>query len=103
MTTKPSREYHVYVIELDDDAGPRADPGKPNVYVGQSVRAPAERFAQHVDGYKASRVVKKYGKHLRPRLYQRFNPLPTRDAALAMEKQLANSLRKKGFAVHGGH
>ena len=95
--------YHVYVIELSDDAGPRVNPQKPNVYVGQSVRTPEIRFAQHREGFKASRVVRRFGIKLRPRLYRNYGPYRSRDEALKGEKQLADRLRDRGFTVYGGH
>jgi hypothetical protein len=97
------RRYYVYVVELDDAVGPRRDPRYPSVYVGQSVAPPAERLRQHKDGYRASRYVRRHGKHLRPRLYRHFNPMPTRDQAVAMEQELARRLRKRGYTVYGGH
>jgi hypothetical protein len=97
------RHYYVYVVELDDAVGPRRDPRHPSVYVGQSVVPPAERLRQHKDGYRSSRYVRRYGKRLRPRLYQRFNPMATRDQAVAMEQELARRLRNRGYTVYGGH
>ena len=58
---------------------------------------------QHKDGYRASRYVRKYGKHLRPRLYRHLNPMATRDQAVAMEQELARRLRNRGYTVYGGH
>jgi hypothetical protein len=101
--TLPRREYYVYVIELDDAVGPRANLRYPSVYVGQSVVSTDERFAQHKAGYKASRHVKKHGKWLRKWLFERMNPLPTREAALAAELELARRLRQRGYTVFGGH
>ena len=72
------RRYYVYVVELDDAVGPRRNPGYPSVYVGQSVVPPAQRLRQHKDGYRSSRYVRRYGKHLRPRLYRHLNPMATR-------------------------
>jgi hypothetical protein len=95
--------YYVYVIELDDAVGPRIDPSKPAVYVGQSAIPPEERFRQHLDGYKSSKHVRRYGRRLRPRLYRAQNPLPNRTAALEKEKELALRLRKRGYTVYGGH
>mgnify|MGYP003289445048 CR=1 FL=1 len=97
------RRYYVYVVELDDAVGPRRNPGYPSVYVGQSVVPPAERLRQHKGGYRSSRYVRRYGKHLRPRLYRRLNPMATRDQAVAMEQELARRLRHRGYTVYGGH
>jgi len=54
------------------------------------------------DGVKAARVVKKCGVRLVPRLYAHLNPMPYAKAK-AMEVWLADSLRKRGFVVFGGH
>ena len=97
------RRYYVYVIELDDAVGERRNPRYPAVYVGQSAVPPAERLRQHKDGYRSSRHVRKHGKCLRPGLYRRFNPMATRDEAVAMERELARRLRKRGYTVYGGH
>ena len=82
---------------------PRRDPRYPSVYVGQSVVPPTERPHQHNDGYRSSRYVRKYGKHLRPGLYRRFNPMATRDEAVVMEQELARRLRNRGYTMYGGH
>jgi hypothetical protein len=96
--------YYVYVVELDDSVGQRVDPKYPNVYVGQSVHPPEKRFAQHKTGFKAGRKkVQKHGKWLRPKLYMRYNPIDTRNLALARETWLATRLRDLGYTVHGGH
>jgi hypothetical protein len=97
------RRYYVYVVELDDTVGPRRNPRYPSLYVGQSVVPPGERLRQHLDGYRSSRYVRRHGKHLRPRLYRRFNPMATRDEAVAMERELARRLRNRGYTVYGGH
>jgi predicted GIY-YIG superfamily endonuclease len=98
----PAR-YYVYVIELDDTVGPRRDPRHPSVYVGQSAVPPEQRFQQHKQGYRSSRHVRKHGKRLRPRLYRHFNPMATRDEAVAVERELARRLRNRGYTVYGGH
>lgn len=95
--------YYVYVIELDEAVGSRNDPTKPSVYVGQSAVLPEERFRQHLAGYKASRYVRRHGRRLKPRLYRAQNPLPTRAAALEMERELGRRLRKRGYTVYGAH
>lgn len=102
------KTYYVYVIELDKallknkkfmSRSPQYKAGKPCVYVGQSAKSPKERFNQHLDGYRANRYVRKYGKNLIPILYEEYNPLPTREDAEEMEEYLADKLRKKGYAV----
>jgi hypothetical protein len=95
--------YYLYVVELDDRVGSRLNPKYPSVYVGQSAVPPAERFRQHKDGYRSSRYVRKHGKYLRPRLYRHFNPMTTREEAVAMEEELTRRLRNRGYTVYGGH
>jgi predicted GIY-YIG superfamily endonuclease len=89
----PEGAYYVYVIELDGGG----------LYVGQSALFPAERFAQHLNGYKAAAVVRSRGVRLRPDLFERWNPIPTRAEAEAMEARLAERLRAQGHTVFGGH
>ena len=106
-----SFHHHVYVILLDPKAArhpsvlrvnPKRDPGKPCVYVGMSGLPPEHRFENHKHGYKAAWVVEKYGVGLLPELYQHLNPMPY-DAALQMEMDLAEDLRREGYTVTGGH
>lgn len=93
----PAEGYYVYVVELAAAAGKQA------VYVGQSALFPAERFSQHLTGYKSAAVVRRHGQRLRPDLFRRFNPLPDRAAAEAMEESLARQLAAAGYRVYGGH
>ena len=44
------------------------------MYVGQTWHDPEVRFQQHKDGYKASRIVRKYGKRLLRKKYDHLNP-----------------------------
>jgi hypothetical protein len=93
----PEGAYYVYVVELTEKAGPRA------LYVGQSALFPAERFSQHLTGYKAASVVRRYGQRLRPDLFERYNPIPTRADAEEMERRLSERLAAGGYRVYGGH
>jgi hypothetical protein len=96
---KPSRDHHsVYVVFLRN---PRGD-GRAGYYVGMTGLDPAQRFENHKAGLKAARVVRKFGERLVPRLYQHLNPMPYAKAK-EMEVMLADSLRKRGFVVYGGH
>jgi hypothetical protein len=88
----------VYVVYLRNPAGD----GKAAYYVGMTGLTPEARFANHKNGVKAARVVRKYGERLVPRLYARLNPMPYLKAK-DMEVFLADSLRKRGFVVFGGH
>jgi len=88
----------VYVVYLRN---PKGD-GKAGYYVGMTGLTPAQRLQNHKAGIKAARVVRKYGVRLVPRLYAHLNPMPY-PAAQAMEVTLADSLRKRGYVVFGGH
>jgi len=108
---KPAEHYHVYVVLLDPAvaklrkvlvSNPARDPAKPCVYVGMSGLTPEARFANHKQGVKSARVVKRYGVRLLPELYEHLNPMPF-DAAARMEVDLAEDLRREGYTVTGGH
>src|SRR5262245_4923954 len=94
-----SADHHsVYVVFLRN---PKGD-GKAAYYVGMTGLDPAARFQNHKNGVKAARVVRKFGERLVPRLYQHLNPMPYAKAK-EMEVALADSLRKRGYVVYGGH
>lgn len=102
-----THHHNVYVVELDPRvlkdrkfraANPQHQAGKACFYVGATGLSPYERFLNHKDGHKANRYVTKYGLHLRPDLFEVFNPLPY-EAALELEQELAEELRAKGHAV----
>jgi predicted GIY-YIG superfamily endonuclease len=97
---KSSRFDHhsVYVVFLRN---PRGD-GKAGYYVGMTGLTPERRFENHKQGVKAARIVKRCGERLVPRLYAHLNPMPFKKA-VEMEVILADSLRKRGFTVYGGH
>jgi len=106
--------YYVYVIELDkafaemskaQEMNPRSRPDRPCIYVGSSSKEPEQRFYEHVNcvrnkrGPLYSRIVCRYGIRLRPRLYQRHNPIATRAEAQEKEKELTQRCRRKGYTV----
>lgn len=107
--------HTVYVIELarkvytEDWRFRQANPQYNGVleclYVGMTSKTPQERFAQHKSGALSrkdhdisSAIVRKYGRYLRPSLYQHIGPL-SRAEALEVEKGLTLELRRKGYAV----
>src|SRR3954462_14728470 len=96
--SKKSDHHSVYVVYLRD---PKGD-GKAGYYVGMTGLAPEQRFQNHKNGIKAARIVKRCGERLVPRLYAHPNPMPFAKA-VDMEVMLAESLRKRGFVVYGGH
>lgn len=103
--------HHVYVVLLESKAAedralrrinPARDPAKPCVYVGMSGLAPEQRFARHKEGLQAAKWVRRYGVRLLPELYAHFNPMPF-EAAVELERDLAEDLRAQGYTVAGGH
>jgi predicted GIY-YIG superfamily endonuclease len=88
----------VYVVYLRN---PKRD-GKAAYYVGMTGLTPEERFENHKKGHKAAGIVKRCGERLVPRLYAHLNPMPYAKA-LELEAALADSLRKRGYVVYGGH
>ena len=99
MAVGKHRGHHgVYVVYLRN---PRGD-GKAGYYVGMTGLTPAQRFKNHKAGVKAAGIVKRCGERLVPRLYAHLNPMPYAKAK-EMELMLADSLRKRGYLVYGGH
>ena len=101
-------KYYIYVIELDPvvadhqkfrQKNPRYIKGNGCVYVGQSSRKPELRFEQHKEGYKSNKYAKVYGIRLRPDLYEKYNPIPSRKDAEEIEAMVGIELRKKGVGV----
>lgn len=109
-------KYRVYVIELSkkvftENARFRAANPQYNgvfecLYVGMTSKDPKERFEQHRTGYRnkqghnlSSSIVQKYGRYLRPSLYNHIGPMASRMEALKMEEQLALELRRQRYAV----
>ena len=108
---QPAQHHHVYIVLLDPAVGklrkvrgenPQRNPRQPCVYVGMTGLTPEERFTNHKAGLKAAYVVKRYGLSLLPELFAHLNPMPF-DAAVQMEKDLAEDLRRTGYTVTGGH
>jgi hypothetical protein len=90
----------VYVIELSAEAGRRRDPRIPWVYVGSSARDPEMRFAQHLRGYKSSRLVRNFALRLRPDLYEDLPEYGRSAEALEAEGERARELAAAGFLAH---
>jgi hypothetical protein len=99
--------HNVYVVRLDasvleqkdfQELNPNYEPGKPCVYVGMTGLSPDDRFRNHKSGYKASRKVKRFGRYLMRKQFERLNPMPFEDAC-EMERALAERLRRKGYGV----
>ena len=102
------KQYFVYVIELEQvvadlrkfrTKNPNYIKGNDCVYVGQSTRKPSLRFKQHKEGYKSNKYAKHYGLKLRPALYEKYNPIPTRKDAEEIEEMLGRELRSQGYGV----
>ena len=104
---REASRFSIYVVELDpavmaDKRFAAANPGyiegKPCVYVGMTGLTPEKRLEQHMTGYKAARLVRKYGVRLKPRLYRSHNPL-THEEAREMEVEKARRLKNRGYGV----
>lgn len=113
----PKLSYQVYVIELSKRvfsentkfrlANPQFNGVLECLYVGMTSKTPAERLKQHKTAYRNSKghnlsaaIVYKYGRYLRPSLYEHLNQKPMmKDEALQMEAKLAKELRRQGYAV----
>jgi predicted GIY-YIG superfamily endonuclease len=94
----PRRHHSVYVVYLRN---PKGD-GKAGYYVGMTGLTPEKRLANHKAGIKGAGIVRRHGERLVPVLYEHLNPMSYADAQ-RMEGELAESLRKRGFRVFGGH
>ena len=103
----PRLTHNVYVIELSRDVlrearfrkrNPQYVEGQPCVYVGMTGLGVAERFENHKRGYKGNAFVFRHGQRLLPELFAHLNPMPY-EAALTMERELAEELRQAGYAV----
>jgi hypothetical protein len=111
QTRGESAHHHcVYVVLLSPEvcksrkvreANPNRAPAKQCVYVGLTGLTPDKRFANHKKGTKAASMVRRFGLKLLPELYEHLNPMPY-DAAVQMEKDLAEDLRAAGYTVLGG-
>jgi len=108
--TQAEMHHHVYVVLLAAQAAasrklvaenPQRDRSKACLYVGMTGLTPEERFSNHKAGIKAALVVQRHGIKLLPQLYECLNPMPY-EAALQMERDLAEDLRSQGYTVAGG-
>jgi predicted GIY-YIG superfamily endonuclease len=91
--------HWLYVVLLED---PRRA-CRWGLYVGETSRDPDQRFDQHKTGYKASRVVNRFGVRLLPDLVAHLTPL-SRWEAVDLEEALADAFRRAGVPwVEGGH
>ena len=107
----PDAHHSVYVVLLDPAVAklrkvraenPQRNPKQPCLYVGMTGLTPEQRFANHKAGVKDAYVVQRHGLRLLPELYGHLNPMPF-EAAVQMEKDLAEDLRRGGYTVTGGH
>jgi len=99
----------VYVIELSDAVrtdrkflakNPEMEEGKVCVYVGSTGHDPDVRFAQHLQGYKSCKYVKKFGERLRSDMVPKYEKgFKNSREAEAAEARLAARLRKRGHGV----
>jgi hypothetical protein len=98
----PPPHFHLYVIEFAGSDDKRTSPRA--VYVGQISLTRQARFENHRRGVRAARRVRRRGLWLRWRLFDAWNPVETRPAALEAEAELAARLRASGrYRIYGGH
>ena len=107
--TRTKGNYSVYVIALHKDVlnhtrfirrNPDYIDGKACFYVGQTSKIPEERLEIHKRGGRlANKYVEKYGKCLRSRKYEKYNPITTQVISILVEEWLAKKLQKEGYAV----
>lgn len=104
---RPAR--HIYVINLSRGVvrekrftkrNPHYTGQKRCVYVGLTSLAPEVRLAQHKNGIRSCRYVKRFGKGLLRSLGRRTYKSHSR--ALKIERDVASRLRAKGYAVWQG-
>ena len=106
-----SKLYNLYVVDLKKNVledrkfkeeNPHYNPAqnKPCVYVGYTAKTPEQRFQQHIEGKKCNKYARDFGFRLRPRNYEKYNPISgDRNYAQKKERELAEKLRQKGYAV----
>jgi predicted GIY-YIG superfamily endonuclease len=96
----------VYVIELDPTV--IQDVGKGYVYVGETMKTPEQRFAEHKNRSRNGKtrlyspVVAKHGKCLRMDIAPRTHLFDKQSSKVA-EAEWAEHLRSLGYTVKGGH
>lgn len=108
--------YNVYVVELSKkvftenrkfrEANPQFNGVLECLYVGMTSKTPKQRLEQHLKGHRSkkghklsSSIVQRYGRYLRPSLYNHLNPIQTRAEALQVEQELTLELRRQHYAV----
>jgi len=101
--------YSVYVIRLSErawkrpdirKANPHRNPELPCVYVGRTNKDPEERFEEHKAGIRSGKgYVRDYGEELMLSLCRPYDTCLTYDESVRFELELAEGLRKKGYAV----
>jgi hypothetical protein len=96
----------VYVIELDDDVGPKiGSASMPWLYVGETGISIEDRIEQHrsaarnARGPLFSRTAHKHFLRPRPDIYEAIPPVHNQTDSKSLEARLAESLRTEGYSV----
>jgi hypothetical protein len=107
IVNKRAPHRRVYVVELDGSH--LVTPGKGYLYVGETSKHPEVRLAEHLNGTVssnghslASKVVKRYGRQLRPELAPKEFFLTKAEAELA-EAECRRQLEAAGYRCEGAH
>jgi hypothetical protein len=107
MMKSTEHGWTLYVIDLKKSvlgrqsfkaANPDYVAGKPCVYVGVTYLTAQERFEQHMNGIRSSRIVRVYGKHVRVKDCRILLTM-TRAHAEKKEAAYAARLRARGWGA----
>lgn len=93
-------QWQVFVVELDDEAGPRRRADRPNVFIGITSIDPVERLEQILRSGKRHPIVRDHAVRLRPDLYRTF-PAGSQNDARRQKRKLTERLMRRGFTVGG--
>jgi hypothetical protein len=96
----------VYVIELDEDVGPKTGTASmPWLYVGETGISIDDRIEQHrsaarnARGPLFSRTAHRHFLRPRPDIYEAIPPVHNQEDSKSLEASLADFLRKEGYSV----
>lgn len=94
-----SAPYRVYVIELDDGAGPRRRADRPNLHVGITSMDPADKFKQIKQSSNRNHL-RGHLIRLRTDLARSYQPTTEVDAR-RQRRKLSAKLLRQGYTVNG--
>lgn len=92
--------HRVYVVELDDESGPRRRADRPNLHVGITTMEPTEKLAQIERSSKRHRQIRSHVVRLRADLTRSYKATTELDAR-RQKRKLAIKLMRQGYTVNG--